>query len=149
MEGLLDNSEPSNYQLSIEKQFNQALPYYITIGMTPEQFWDGDVELVKAYRKAYEYKKQEWNIQAYLNGMYVYDALLRVSPIFHAFAKKGTKPMQYREQPIEIFTSEKEKQKTEIDKSRDMQLRMIEKFKKINRRFNKKEEGTPWQQAAQ
>lgn len=108
--------------------------------MTPEQFWDGDVTLVKAYRKAYEYKKQEWNVQAYLNGLYTYDALLRVAPIFHAFAKKGTKPLPYRDEPIEIYTSKKQQKQAEVDKSRDMQLRMIEKFKRINKSLSKKVE---------
>ena len=108
--------------------------------MSPEQFWDGDVSLVKAYRKAYEYKKQEWNVQAYLYGLYTYDSLLRVAPIYHAFAKKGTKPIPYRDQPIEIYSNHQQEQKAKVDKSREMQLRMIEKFKKINKHLSKKEE---------
>lgn len=136
---LVESPEPPKKE-TCESIFERVLPYYISIGMTPEQFWDGDVTLVKAYRKAYEYKKQEWNVQAYLNGLYTYDALLRVAPILHAFAKKGTKPIPYRDKPIEIYTSHEQQKKVEVNKSRDMQLRMIEKFKKINKRLAKKEE---------
>lgn len=136
---LVESPEPPKKE-TFESIFEKVLPYYISIGMTPEQFWDGDVDLVKAYRKAYEYKKQEFNVQAYLNGMYVYDALLRVSPILHAFAKKGTKPIPYRDKPIEIYTNHEQQKKVEVNKSRDMQLRMVERFKKINKRLAKKEE---------
>ena len=134
---LVEIPEPPTKQ-TISEIFEKVLPFYIAIGMPPAEFWDGDVTLVKAYRKAYEYKKQEWNVQAYLNGMYVYDALIRVAPIFHAFAKKGTKPMEYRDKPIEILTSLHQQKAEEINKSRDMQLRMIEKFKKINKHFEQK-----------
>ena len=71
--------------------------------------------------------------------MYVYDALLRVSPILHAFAKKGAKPIPYRDQPIEIYSNHQQQQKAKVDKSREMQLKMVEKFKKINQRLSKKE----------
>ena len=134
---LVEIPEPPTKQ-TISEIFEKVLPYYIAIGMPPAEFWDGDVDLVKAYRKAYEYKKQEWNVQAYLNGMYVYDALIRVAPIFHAFAKKGTKPMEYRDKPIDIMTSPQQVKAEEVNKSRDMQLRMIEKFKKINKHFEQK-----------
>ena len=134
---LVEIPEPPTKQ-TISEIFEKVLPFYIAIGMPPAEFWDGDVTLVKTYRKAYEYKKQEWNVQAYLNGMYVYDALIRVAPIFHAFAKRGTKPMEYRDKPIEILTSLQQKKAEEVNKSRDMQLRMIEKFKKINQHFEQK-----------
>jgi hypothetical protein len=135
---LVGSPEPPKAE-SFASIFEKVFPFYISIGMSPEQFWDGDVSLVKAYRKAYEYKKQEWNVQAYLNGMYVYDALLRVSPILHAFAKKGAKPIPYRDQPIEIYSNHQQQQKAKVDKSREMQLKMVEKFKKINQRLSKKE----------
>lgn len=140
MEGLLNDSEPSNYQLSVSEQFDKVFPYYLSIGMPSQEFWEGDVELVKAYRKAWEYKQQDKNMQAYLNGLYVYDALLRVAPIYHAFAKKGTKPLPYRDKPIEIYTSQEQQKTAENNKSRDMQLRMVEKFKRINKQFRQKEE---------
>ena len=136
---LVGSSEPPQ-KLSFASIFEKVLPFYISIGMSHEQFWDGDVSLVKAYRKAYEYKKQEWNVQAYLYGLYTYDVLLRVAPIYHAFAKKGTKPIPYRDQPIEIYSNHQQEQKAKVDKSREMQLRMIEKFKKINKHLSKKEE---------
>lgn len=35
------------------KQFEKLCPYYISIGMTYEQFWFGDVSMTKAYQEAF------------------------------------------------------------------------------------------------
>ena len=51
------------------------------------------------------------NMHAWLQGRYIYDALCEVSPILHAFAKKGTKPTPYREEPYPITKDEIEQAK--------------------------------------
>jgi len=117
-----------------------VLPFYISIGMTPAEFWYGDVELARAYRKAYEYKKEQWNTQAWLNGLYVYDALLRASPILRDFAKKGTKPMPYRDKPVEITTSKEQEKQREINKGKELQDKMVKAFERFNAGFRKKKE---------
>lgn len=71
--------------------FYKKFPYYLSIGMTEEQYWDRDSTLVKYYREAEELRQEKFNQEAWLQGMYVYDALARIAPILHAFAKKGTK----------------------------------------------------------
>lgn len=142
MGGLLDN-EPSA-RVKLEEQFNRVLPFYISIGMPVSEFWDGDVELVKAYRKAWEYKQEQWNAQAYLNGVYTYQAILRVAPVLHAFAKRGTKPIPYLEKPLETMKEHKQK---EIDKNKIMQDKISARFEQFNKRFRKKkqEEAALWQ----
>ena len=75
--------------------FNKKFPYYLSIGMTEEQYWDSDCCLVKFYREAEEIRRERFNQEAWLQGMYIYDALARIAPILHAFAKKGTKAQPY------------------------------------------------------
>lgn len=70
--------------------------------MTYEQYWHGDVWMVEAYREAEKLRQQRENVQAWLQGMYVYDAIARISPVLHAFAKKGTKPQPYPEKPYAL-----------------------------------------------
>ena len=50
----------------------------------------------------------EWRM--WKQGVYVYEALCDVSPILHAFSKKGTKPLPYPSKPYGI---EEDKEKTE------------------------------------
>lgn len=106
--------------------------------MTPEQFWDGDVQLVKFYRKAYEYKKQEWNTQAFLNGLYTYEAILRASPVLHAFAKRGTKPLPYRDAPIELATTKEQADQINARKGKELQDKLAERMAKINNTIRKR-----------
>ncbi len=77
------------------EKFNELFPYYLSIGMSEDQYWDKDSQLVVAYRKADELRTNRKNQEMWLQGAYVYDAICRVSPILHAFAKKGTKPVPY------------------------------------------------------
>ena len=81
--------------------------------MSYEQFWEMDVELVTYYRKAWKLKRDMRNQDLWLQGAYIYEALLDVVPVMHAFAKKGAKPVPYREKPYELYDRPKDKKKAE------------------------------------
>ena len=49
------------------------------------------------------------NAEAHLMGLYVYEALCDVSPVLHAFAKKGTKPKPFRTEPYALNGEKEEK----------------------------------------
>lgn len=89
-----------------EDIFLQQFPYYLSIGMTEAQYWSGDCTLTKDFREAEKIREERFNRHAWLQGMYVYDAVSRVSPVLHAFAKKGTKPEPYPSEPYPL-TKEK------------------------------------------
>lgn len=99
------------------QRFYEVFPYYLAIGMTPEQYWDGDPELVKYYRKAEEIRNEKRNQELWLQGMYIYEALCDASPIFHAFAKKGTKPRPYSTAPYALTVKEQKKEKEAKEKA--------------------------------
>lgn len=120
--------------------FEKKFPYYLSIGMTEEQYWDRDCCLVKFYREAEEIRRERVNQELWLQGMYFYDALARVSPILHAFAKKGTKAQPYVEEayPINKKKMEDAQLKKEKDKSqkgvRYMQAYMVANNKRFEER---------------
>lgn len=91
------------------KRFEEAFPYYLSIGMTPEQYWDDDVELCKFYRQKAKIDLDRENQSLWLQGMYIYETLLRVSPAFNALSKK--KPEKYMEKPYEFNTGTKQEEK--------------------------------------
>lgn len=78
----------------------------MSIGMSYDEFWHGDVALVGVYRKAQEIRDRRQNQFMWIQGMYIYEALCDVAPIFHAFAKKGTKPAPYPKEPYPITDTE-------------------------------------------
>ena len=87
--------------------FDEAFPYYLSIGMTYDQYWEGDSWLVKDYRKAHELRREEANWQAWLQGMYIYEAISDIAPVLHPFAKKGTRARRYSDKPYEFKKPEK------------------------------------------
>lgn len=95
---LLTEEAPPSYT----EQFYDAFPYYLSIGMTAREYWQGNSMLTKYYRKAHKMRLEHENYNAWLQGAYVYDAMCGVSPILHAFAKKGTKPVPYLKEPYGV-----------------------------------------------
>lgn len=73
----------------------------------------------------------------WLQGMYIYDAISRLSPILRAFAKKGTKAKPYVEEayPINKKTvkdAQERKEKANSEKGvRYMQAYMVQNNKRF------------------
>ena len=108
-----DSSSPS---FTYTEKFYESFPYYLSIGMTPEQYWDGDCTLVKYYRKAEEIRNERRNQELWLQGLYIYDAICDVSPILHAFAKKGAKPHPYPSKPYAITKKQIKQEREEKER---------------------------------
>lgn len=125
-----------------EEKFNELFPLYLCMGMTEEQYWDKDCSLVIYYRKADEMKQERHNQELWLQGRYIYDALCLVSPILHAFAKKGTKPKPYLSEPYSFAKAQTETQEeSKAKKVYDKGKRFMEKFlADTNKKFDKPDE---------
>lgn len=120
-------------------KFNELFPHYLSLGMTEEQYWDRDSTLVVAYRKAEEIRTNRRNQEMWLQGAYFYEALCRVSPILHAFAKKGVKPVPYLSEAYALTEKQVELREEEHAKGvYDKGKRMMEGFMASH---NKKFEG--------
>lgn len=79
----------------------------MSIGMSYDEFWNQDVTLVRAYRKAQELREKRQNQYAWLQGMYIYEALCDASPLFRFTMKKGiVKPEPYVKEPYAITADE-------------------------------------------
>ena len=122
-EGSGHNSSPP-YSTYTEK-FYEMFPLYLSFGMSPEQYWDGDCTLTKYYRKAEEIRNEKRNQELWLQGLYIYEAICDVSPILHAFAKKGAKPHPYPSNPYPINEKQIKREREEKERKR------IEKGKKF------------------
>lgn len=93
------------------------------MGMTYEQYWEQSPYLAVAYRKAYRLRREADNEQAWLQGLYVFDAFAVC--LANAFAKRGSKKQNYIEKPIDIFPlTEREKKRREAEENAKMQAAM-------------------------
>ena len=83
--------------------------------MSPAEFWDGDPDLAVQYRKAHDLKRERASFDAWLQGRYIYEALLSVAPVFR-FGMKVPKPQPYMEEPIPITKASIQKEQEDKDK---------------------------------
>lgn len=111
-----EGEQDSSPSFTYTEKFYEQFPYYLSIGMTPEQYWDGDPALVKYFRQAEEMRVERRNYEMWLQGLYVYEAICDVSPILHAFAKKGTKPQPYSDQPYAVTASQRKRAEEERER---------------------------------
>lgn len=95
--------------------FNEAFPYYLSIGMTYELYWHGEPWLVKAYQEAYERQIDRMNYEKWLQGRYVYQAIGALAPILNPLSKKH-KAEEYLKEPLII--TEKAKKRKEIEEGK-------------------------------
>lgn len=96
--------------------FEDACPHYLAMGMTYEQFWDGDTRAHKCFRKAKKIRLSEQNQMAWLQGMYVYEAIADLAPALKAFAKGKAKP--YAKEPYDLFEDERKAREEREERER-------------------------------
>lgn len=122
------------------EQFYEVFPYYLSLGMTYEQFWEGDPSLVKYYRKADEIRNERRNQELWLQGMYIYEAICDVSPILNPLAKRGTKPHPYSTRPYPLNEKQRERELEAKEKAeaRKGKLFMEVLMQQTNKKFKEK-----------
>lgn len=110
MDGELVTASSSSDDASVPRTpaqtFRDEFPRYLAMGMTTEEYWDGDAELTRFYRKADEIRNEKINQELWLQGLYVYEAISDIAPILHAFAKKGAKAKPYLKEPFPLSVKE-------------------------------------------
>lgn len=87
----------------------------MALGMSYHDYWDGDCQMAKYYRKAEVIKQERENYLAWLHGLYIYSALIDVASIFNPMSKKK-KPHPYMEAPVPI--TERASQRAKDDENR-------------------------------
>ena len=69
MGGQLGETQSQTSQ-SIKSYFKTLFPYFLSIGMTYEQFWEEDTDLINDFIKAEQYRQTKLNNQLWLQGIY-------------------------------------------------------------------------------
>lgn len=124
-------SEESDTPLS--DMLDKLCPYYMLMGVSYDEFWNGDYTHLKYYAERYKLETEKKNQELWLQGLYFFDALGTV--VANATAKKGSTPKKYPEKPYRITEPSKEEKEAEKKKQ-------VEEFRAqlmaLDRRFSKK-----------
>lgn len=104
--------------------FDTYFPYYLSYGMSYDEFWNGRPELVKAYKKAYEMKLNQKNWELWMQGMYIH------AGVDVSLAKlMGNKQAKYLEEPLPITEKQLEEKREEEARKKFEKIKAIMKAK--------------------
>lgn len=93
----------------------------MSIGMTYDEFWNQDVTMVRAFRKADELKRRRQNEVLWMQGLYVREALL--STVGNMFSGRGATPIEYPQEPYPITEDQIEEKKERERKSMEERMK--------------------------
>ena len=105
-------------------------PYYLSIGMTYELFWDGEPELAAAYRKADAMRRRRTNEELWLNGVYMSQAL--VSTVGNMFSKGNKHKYPSEPLPITADDVQERKEREQMAKAERIKAALISRTLAIN-----------------
>ena len=98
-------------------KFEEFCSLYMSLGMSYHDYWDGDPLMAKYYREAENLRLERENNQAWIQGFYVYRAILSASPVINALSKRKT-PHKYLECPVPLTESANERAKEEENRKK-------------------------------
>lgn len=132
--------------------FDELFPHYLVMGMTPEQYWDGESWLKPAYRKAYQMRFENEQRLADQNNWYMGQYLIRVLQAVPLLVgglnvKSSTKLPDYPEKPflyqLEEQKKEEVRRKNELDQTKLAMALMQAAFSKFNKNFESRQKNQP------
>lgn len=112
----------------------------MAIGMSRDEYWNGDSDAVIDYRKADELRQKRVSEEQWLLGRYIYETIARISPL-PVFLTDGRGRQEYIEKPYwieETRKDESELSKAELEKRAKQSA---EAFRIMMINANKKFEG--------
>ena len=118
--------------------FQEALPVYLSMGMTYNEFFYKESWLVKSFRKAYRIKQDEINHSAWLQGLYIVQALNSGVPVvLNGIMKQVQELPNYPGKPLEF--NEKDEKKIEQNRMELQVAKMKEMMEQFNSTFARKQ----------
>lgn len=124
MDGGIVESE-STEEKTFTDVFEEQCPYFMSIGMTYDEFWYGEPERARYYRDSHILKCKSKNQELWLQGMYF------IHSITVALDPKGK--AKYPEKPFDIFPKTEAEKKAEAERER---RKVIDFFTQLKQRWD-------------
>ena len=117
---------------TLKETFHRLLPWYLSMGMTYQEYWDDIPELTKYYRDAYQYVRKSKNEEMWREGYYIYIAVS--TALSNGFRKKGASAIDYLEEPIpftrlELMEKQEKEDRSRLARIMSHVMTKIQKFK--------------------
>ena len=125
--------------------FDELFPHYLLMGMTPEQYWDGESSLKPAYRKAYKMRMENEQMladqQNWYMGQYIMSVLQCVPLLVGGFNIKSTANLpSYPKKPFLEQAAEQKKEENRRKQEEDQAKLVMAMFQQGIMKFNRRME---------
>lgn len=107
--------------------------------MPYDLFWNGEPRAAKWYRDADIVRINRTNQELWLQGRYIYEAILDCVPVLNPFSKEH-KPTPYPSEPYPLTRDELEQR--EKEKQEAKQQAMLQRMNDFAKNFNEKINGS-------
>ena len=128
--------------------FDELFPHYLLMGMTPEQYWDGESWLKPAFRKAYQLRIENEQMledrQNWYMGQYMMCVLQAVPLLVGGLnVKPSTKLPEYPDKPFLEKAEEEKKEAARKKNEEDQMMLAMAMFQSFVKEKNKAIENKP------
>ena len=132
--------------------FDELVPHYLAMGMSWDEYWDGEYGTKKAFRKAYKLRMerdmQSADLINWYMGQYIMSALHAVPLLVAGFnVKNTTKLPEYPAKPFLIKAEEQKKEDVRKKSEEDQSKLAMALFQTMTTKFNKNMEDKSKKQA--
>lgn len=139
---LTEEDSPQSDPRTYGDIFDELFPHYLLMGMTPEQYWDGESWLKPAYRKAYQLRMEtEQRIadrNSWYMGQYIMAAIQATPLIVPGInMKKGASLPDYPSKPFLEKYEEQKKEEVRKQKEEDQSKLAMAMFQAMTAKFNR------------
>ena len=125
---------------TISKIFRDVFPHYLVMGMSAEEFWDGEPWLARSYREAYRIRMENQariaDRDAWWTGEYIRRALMSIPITVNGFAPKGYSLHDYPEKPMGALAEERKREEEEKNKQENQQQLALAMFQAFTEKIN-------------
>lgn len=111
------------------------------MGMSAEEYWDGEPWLARSYREAYRIRMENQNRiadrDAWRMGEYIRYALSSVPIAVNGFVPKGHTMRDYPEKPLTVQAEERERKENKKKQQENQQQLALAMFQAFTEKINK------------
>lgn len=119
LEGSSSNSTDS---VKFTDILNEMCPYYMALGMSYDDYWNGDPYMARYYREAHKQRIRNKNSILHLQAQYIYEVMGCMASLYDPFAKRR-KPEKFRDHPYDLFPEDVQATQERIEKERYESMR--------------------------
>ena len=100
----------------------------MSIGMTTDEFWNASPFLAKAYREAHKLKQRQRNEFAWLQGLYICNAV--GVAVGNILGGKGKKKNDYMKEPVDLGLETEAEKRNKAEREKQKIIASLTAWKK-------------------